>query len=129
MKGRRWSCRGFTLLEVTLALAIMAVAFTALSVLQGRNLTLAAEDRIITRATLASRDLLARIQSGVLPLQNAEGEMGPDHPGLRWAIRVGEEGGSRMRRVDTLVFEEGSGPEKGLSFFLLVRKEKEQEGR
>lgn len=116
------------MLEVTLALAIMAVAFTALSVLQGRNLTLAAEERIITRATLASRDLLARIQSGLLPAQNGEGEMGPDHPGWRWAIRVREEGGSRMRRVDMLVFEEGSGPDKGLPFFLLIRKEKEQKG-
>lgn len=128
MKARGRSCGGFTLLEVTLALAIMAVAFTTLSILQGRNLTLAAEDRIITRATLASRDLLARIQSGVLPLQSGQGEMGPDHPGWRWAIRVREEGGSRMRRVDMLVFEEGSGPEKGLSFFLLIRKEKEPEG-
>ncbi len=128
MKGNKCPCGGFTLLEVTLALAIMAVAFTALSVLQARNLTLAAEDRIITQATLASRDLLARIQSGVLPVQNADGEMGPDHPGWRWAMRVREEGGSRMRRVDMLVFEEGSGPEKGLSFFLLIRREKEQKG-
>jgi hypothetical protein len=114
------------LLEVTLALAIMAVAFTALSVLQSRNLTLAAEGLAITRATLASRDLLARILSGALPVQSADGEMGPDHPGWRWAIRVREEAGSSLRRVDMLVFEERAGPEKGFSFFLLLRKEREE---
>jgi general secretion pathway protein I len=120
------SREGFTLLEVTVALAILAVAFTALSALQARNLTLTAETRLLTEGTLAARDLLARLQSGLLPLENAEGgEMGPEHPGWRWLVRIRDEGIPGLRRMECAVFEEHGGPEKGVSFWVLVKKEQE----
>jgi prepilin-type N-terminal cleavage/methylation domain-containing protein len=117
---------GFTLLEVAISLAILAIAFTALSTLQARNLTLAAEDRTLTEATLAARDVLADLQSGIISPENAEGDLGQEHPGWRWMVRVDGRGPEALRLMEITVFEERGRPEKGVSFWMLVRKEKEQ---
>lgn len=111
---------GFTLLEVTLALALLALALTALSTLQARNLTLTAEDKLLTEATLAARDLLARIQTGQLPLQDAEGEMGDDHPGWRWSIRLEELPGTALARMEMILFRPEMSPERALRFWMVV---------
>lgn len=131
--GRTWSCprgllksgiqRGFTLLEVSLALAVLAVALTALSTLQARNLTLTAEDRLLTEATLAGRDLLARIQGGQIPLENGEGELGEDHPGWQWAIRVEDLGVARLARVEMVLLKAGMTHERAVRFWLVAYRE------
>ena len=119
------SSPGFTLLEVTIALAVLAVAFTALSSLQARNLTLTAEDRLLTESTLAARDLLAQMQSGLLPVENGEGEMGADHPGWRWMVRVRNLDVKGLYGAEIIVFPVQSTPEKGAAYWLIVYKEPE----
>jgi general secretion pathway protein I len=121
MKSPVATCRGFTLLEVTVALAILAVAFTTLSTLQARNLGLTAETRILTQGTLAARDVLARLQLGLLPVEDGEGEMGADHPGWRWIVRARREGVRGLVQLEFAVFEDRAGPEKALSFWVLAR--------
>jgi prepilin-type N-terminal cleavage/methylation domain-containing protein len=110
---------GFTLLEVTLALALLAIALTALSTLQARNLTLTAEDKLLTEASLAARDLLARVQSGQIPLQDGEGDLGEDHPGWRWNMRL-EELAAGLARMEMLLFKPEMSPERAQRFWLLV---------
>ncbi len=130
---RNPKCKGFTLLEVALALAILALAFTALSSLQARNLTLTAEDRALTQATLAARDVLAALQAGLLPLEGGEGDMGEEHPGWRWRTRVsekplsgsGDEPLKSLRMVELTVFQ-GNDPDKGIAFWLFLRQEEER---
>jgi prepilin-type N-terminal cleavage/methylation domain-containing protein len=125
--------KGFTLLEVTLALAILAFAFTALSSLQARNLILTAEDRGLTQATLAARDVLAALQAGLLPLEGGEGNLGEEHPRWRWRTRVKETALSGSKEeplkglmvVELTVFE-GNDPDQGTSFWILLRKEMEE---
>lgn len=112
--------RGFTLLEVTLSLALLALALTALSTLQARNLTLTAEDKLITEATLAARDLLTRLQTGQIPLQEAEGDLGEDHPGWRWNIRLEDLDGAILARIEMILFKPEMSPEQALRFWLVV---------
>ncbi len=111
---------GFTLLEVTLSLALLALALTALSTLQARNLTLTAEDKLLTEATLAARDLLSRIQAGQIPLQEAEGDLGEDHPGWRWNIRLEDLATAGLARMEMTLFKPEMLPERAHSFWLVV---------
>lgn len=111
---------GFTLLEVTLSLALLALALTALSTLQARNLALTAEDRLLTEATLAARNLLTRVQTGQVPLQDSEGDLGEDHPGWRWSIRLEEMAGTSLARMEMILFKPEMGPERALRFWLVV---------
>lgn len=111
---------GFTLLEVTLALALLALALSALSTLQARNLTLTAEDKLITEATLAARDLLTRVQTGQIPLQDAEADLGEDHPGWRWSIRLEEISGTNLARMEMVLFKPEMSHERAQRFWLLV---------
>lgn len=111
---------GFTLLEVTLALALLALALTALSTLQARNLTLTAEDKLLTEATLAARDLLARVQTGQIPLQDGEGDLGEDHPGWRWNVRLQELAPPSLARMEMILFKPEMSPERAQRFWLLL---------
>lgn len=114
---------GFTILEVTLALAVLAVALTALSTLQVHNLTLTAEDNTLTEATLAARDLLARLQAGQIPLENGEGEMGEEHPGWRWTLRVEELGVSGLLKAEFFLIKFGMSPHRAIRFWLVAQRE------
>lgn len=114
---------GFTLLEVTLALAILAVAFTSLSALQGRNLSLTAENQTLTHATLAARDVLARLQSGTIPTEDDEDDIGEDYPGWRWQLRTEYTQMEGLQRVELTIFREDSEPEDGITFWFFSRSQ------
>lgn len=113
------------MLEVAVALAILAVAFTALATLQARNLSLTSENRTITTETLAARDIITRLQTGMLPLEDGEGEVGEDFPGWRWRVRTSELELEGLWSAEVSIFQEESDPEHGVSFRLLLRHEEE----
>lgn len=123
-RSRRKSASGFTILEVALALAILALALVALSTLQARNLTLVSEESLLTEGVLAARDFMARILAKALPLEIGEGEMGEGHPGWRWAMAVEQAEDSHLARIEVRLLKEGQEPQRAISFwFLVFRKE------
>jgi general secretion pathway protein I len=63
--------RGFTLLEVLVAVAVLAVAVVTLLGLQARNLRLAAETRDLTVAGLLASSLAAEAKTGTFPATGA----------------------------------------------------------
>jgi prepilin-type N-terminal cleavage/methylation domain-containing protein len=56
---------GFTLLEVMIAIAVIAFAFVGLLGLHGHNIQIIAHDQSITRATLLARGLISQSQLAV----------------------------------------------------------------
>ena len=111
---------GFTFMEVILALAILAVAFTALSTLQAKNIKLTAIDQEITRSTLAARDVIARVRAGIIPIEDNEGEIGDDFPDWRWRLRTEDLAEEGLKRVTVQIYEDRTDPEAGESFWFLV---------
>ena len=79
---------GFTLLEVMISVAILAIALVALFGSQGRSLSHAAETGFNTVASLLSAGKMAELESGVVALTDSEGDFGDNFAGYTWKVAV-----------------------------------------
>ena len=104
--------QGFTLLEVMVALGIMAIVLASVYRLQSQTLTMSMESRFHTQATLLARSALVRLeQSSERELISGQGDFGREFPGYQWKITVadapsealGPEFSRDMKRIDVLV--------------------------
>lgn len=99
---------GFTLIEVLVAMAVLAIAFTA--VLQAN---LRVQDSILasrrqTAATLQASDLLARIEAkGVGQWSRYSGTEERLGLGFSWRVRTERTSAGDIQRVRVLVREQG----------------------
>lgn len=112
--GEGWAPtnRGFTLLEVMVALGIMAIVLVSVYRLQSQTLGMSGESRFNTQAALLARTALARLeQTREREWSSGEGDFGREFPGYRWKITVadapsetlGRELSRDMKRIDVLV--------------------------
>jgi len=81
--------RGFTLLEVMVALAIMAIALTAVLGSQSQGVSLAIEAKFNTTAALLARSKMAEIRlKKPDDLISDSGDFGEDFPGYLWQVTL-----------------------------------------
>ncbi|HEY8517834.1 MAG TPA: prepilin-type N-terminal cleavage/methylation domain-containing protein [Candidatus Binatia bacterium] len=109
---RRRGASGFTLLEVMVALAVIATAFTALLGLHVRNLRLAAREQAYAQALLLARSLITEVELGGYPdvgesQGDFEGEFPGRYPGYRWYRSVNEFPAPDTREVTVRVVPDG----------------------
>lgn len=102
-RRRRAPARGFTLLEVMVALAVIAFALVGLLGLQARNVKMIARGQNLTRATLLARELISQIQvevetKGFQGLGDSQGVF-EGYPGYRWEREVLTTGLDELREV------------------------------
>ncbi|MGD0946919.1 MAG: type II secretion system minor pseudopilin GspI [Candidatus Binatia bacterium] len=105
---------GFTLLEVMVALAIVAFAVVGLLGLHGRNIQIIARDQNLTRATLLARELISQIQfqvmtKGLQDLGDSQGTF-EGYPGYRWERQLMPTGLDEMREVVVRVIWDEANP-------------------
>jgi general secretion pathway protein I len=79
---------GFTLLEVMIAISILAIALTVLLGNQSQSLRLAEESRFAFTASLLIKEKLADFQIAEEELTSTEGDFGDDYPGYFWSVEV-----------------------------------------
>lgn len=80
---------GFTLIEIMISLAVLAIALTVLLGLRNRDIALSAYTGHITEATLLARQKVAEISFAGFPDIGArEGDFGEEHPGYKWKQEV-----------------------------------------
>ncbi|HWP35647.1 MAG TPA: type II secretion system minor pseudopilin GspI [Thermodesulfobacteriota bacterium] len=97
--GRRHRA-GFTLLEVLVALVVLAVALTALLEAQTLAVRLRSQAQELTLATFLLQDRMTQVLLGPLPEPGTqEGDFGPDYPGYRWEVTVSDTGFATTPRV------------------------------
>ena len=100
--------QGFTLLEVMIAVAVLAIALSAVLGLQSRSLTLAAESRFNTTASLLAQGKMAEAAvAGLGNLSSDSGDFGDLFSGYAWRLSVQnadlpglEKMKGRLKRID-----------------------------
>lgn len=80
--------RAFTLLEVMIAVSIMAIALVALFGSQSRSLSHATEAHFNIVAPMLAAGKLAEIKSGNALMANDDGDFGEEFPGYSWKIET-----------------------------------------
>lgn len=102
----RTAASGFTLLEVMVALAIVAIALVSLLGLSTKTLTVNERVQHITRATLLAQQRLAEIETGV-PLREGDEELRggfpPPFDAYRWRVSYEETPLPSVRQVNVVV--------------------------
>lgn len=83
-------CRGFTLLEVMVAVAVLAIGLTALLGSHSQSVSLAAEAKFYTTAAFLAQQKMAELElAGFQDLDSEAGDFGEDFPGYRWEVQAG----------------------------------------
>jgi len=127
----RITCTGFTLLEVMVALGIMAIVLVSVYRLQSQTLTMSMESRFHTQAPLLARSALVQLeQSKERELASGQGDFGREFPGYQWKITVaeafsealGRELSQDMKRIDVLVTLNEGQYSYGFRTYRLVRQ-------
>lgn len=80
----------FTLLEVMIAVSIIAIALVALFGSQSRSLSQATESHFNNVAPMLASLKLAEVQSRIIPLENNEGDFDDDFSDYTWEIEVSD---------------------------------------
>jgi len=104
---------GFTLLEVMIAVAIIAIAFMAVLGSQSQGLSLSGESRFNRTAALLAQGKMAEIEAvkDRGDLNSDSGDFGEEFPGYTWQLSVNEvlfDGAekisNRLKQIDLEVF-------------------------
>jgi len=123
---------GFTLLEVMIALAIIAIALVAALSSQSQSVSLANEAKFTTTVTLLAQRKIAELEA-----KNAEdlisdgGDFGEDFPGYRWesvitdlAMEGFEEASKHVKRIGlTVSWGQDDRYQYSLTFYRFVPEE------
>jgi general secretion pathway protein I len=82
---------GFTLLEVMIALGIMAIVLLSVYRLHSQTIAMSIESRFTVQAPLLARSALARWEDPTRPQPASDqGDFGQEFPGYRWEITADE---------------------------------------
>lgn len=109
---------GFTLIEVLVAMAIIAIALVALLGSQARSIGRAGETAFLHLAPVLAANKLAEVEGGLVPSLDGAGDFAPERPEYRWQLKVADPpvGTSErlraltafVRRVEVVVSRDGS---------------------
>jgi len=131
---RRKRLSGFTLLEVMVALGIMAIVLTSVYRLQAQTLSMSLESRFYAQAPLLARSALTRYEETARreqrPLATDQGDFGREFPGYAWKITVDEAPSQTlgadisrdMKRIQVIVTLNGGQYAYGMRTYRFVRE-------
>jgi general secretion pathway protein I len=126
----RSSC-GFTLLEVMVALCILAIVLLSVYRLQSQTISMSIESRFYTQAPLLARSALARWEEArKLEMISDQGDFGREFPGYQWKISVegapspalGAQFARDFQRIDVLVTLNNGEHSYGFRTYRFVRE-------
>ena len=103
--------RGFTLLEVMVAVSIMAIVLTAVYRLHSQTISMSGSARFYTNAPLLAQRTMSELETKPDEFQgNSSGDYGEEFPGYTWNVQVEDveseelgEAAEDLKRIDVSV--------------------------
>jgi len=96
---------GFTLLEVMIAMSILAVGLVAVFQMQSQSVSLASESRFRTTAAFLAQSKMAEIETASRLENRAQsGDFAPDYPEYGWQLSVMDTQMAGLKRIEVGVF-------------------------
>jgi general secretion pathway protein I len=96
----RGAVGGFTLLEVMIAMAILAIALVAVYQSQSQSVSMAGEARFLTTASLLAQGRMAQIDALQPSAIKAEkGDFGDDFPDYSWQVEIDDTEVKLLKKV------------------------------
>ena len=99
--------RGFTLLEVMIAMAILATVLVTVFHSQSQSIAMANESRALTTLALLAQSRMAEVE-GLQDLSTGQttGNFGDDFPDYTWTVNISQPqgpGSSTLRKIEVTV--------------------------
>jgi len=124
--------KGFTLLEVMVAVSIIAIAFVTLIGSQSQSVSVAARTRFAITSAFLAQQKLAEIESGDFEsVFSGNGDFGENYPGYSWQTEITELGedetgitgtSGMLKAVDlTVSLGEGGGQAYGVRSVIMKK--------
>ena len=116
--------RGFTLLEVMVAVAILAIALVAILKANVQSLDTLIETRERTTVSMLAASKMAEVEAvGAANWSEFQGDFGEDYPDFTWRVETAPTEVERLVRVAVIVQarEGGSGSETRIEELLFVQ--------
>ena len=120
-----WPESGFTLMEVMVALSVVAIALVAIYRMHSQTLFMDTRSRFDTVATMLARQKLADIATADLSdITSDDGDFGDDHPGYTWRIQSEtvsseqfREDGPVLKRIQVSISHDGDSSQFNLTTY------------
>ncbi|HOQ41461.1 MAG TPA: type II secretion system minor pseudopilin GspI [Smithellaceae bacterium] len=96
---------GFTLLEVMVAMSILAMALVAVFYMQSQSISMAGEARFLTTASLLAQHKMTEIEADTsMDNKKREGDFAPDYPAYGWTTEVTDTKIAKLKKIEVNVF-------------------------
>lgn len=96
--------QGFTLLEVMIAMAILAIALVAVYRSQSQSVSMAGAARFLTTASLLAQSKMADVERmSPQNFANAGGDFGEDFPDYAWRVEVQDTAFQYLKKINVNV--------------------------
>ena len=95
---------GFTLLEVMIAMAMLAIVLVTAFQSQSQSISMASESRFETTAPLLAQSKMAEIETMKMSDVNAgEGDFGEKFPNYAWRVEVSDTEFEALKKIEVQV--------------------------
>jgi len=100
----RMTEKGFTLMEVMVAMAILAIALVSIFQLQSQSISMATDSRFMTTAALLAQSKMVEVETQS-PLSNKteNGDFVPDYPQYAWQLIIGDTQLPQFKKIEVTV--------------------------
>ena len=96
--------KGFTLMEVMIAMAILAIALVAVFQLQSQGISMSTDSRFMTTAALLAQSKMVEVETGTTLMNSKQdGDFGPDYPQYTWHLEVGDTQLPLLKKIEVTV--------------------------
>jgi general secretion pathway protein I len=95
---------GFTLIEVLIAMALLAIGLVAVFQSQSQSISMSTDSRFMTTAALLAQSKMVEVEAAAaLANRSEDGDFGSDYSQYTWHLEVGDTQLPQFKKIDVTV--------------------------